>query len=219
MNFPPKLQKRISDTVQSLEALAKNPLFMDTLIIDEIIAFYRDAIKSHRSQLLAIVSQSADLPPSPFEACSRLITLQKDDDSTGTELSIKLEELAAHWRTILRDIHNIQTHINHLQEIASSTQEQRGRTRSPHRRGGHRQHTRQQSSEVLGPQAAEIFKLQNSTCEFWARCVNMYLERTTDRMKKSVSRPLAVAAREGSLWGGVRGGAWWEGGSSQVDVE
>lgn len=58
---------------------------------------------------------------------------------------------------------------------------------SPKRRDGCRQHTRQQSSEVLGPQAAEIFKLQNSTCEFWARCVNMYLERTTDRMKKSVS--------------------------------
>lgn len=61
MNFPFKLQKRISDTVQSLEALAKNPLFMDTLITDEIIAFYRDAIKRHRSQLLAIVSPSANL--------------------------------------------------------------------------------------------------------------------------------------------------------------
>lgn len=55
INFPPKLSKRISDTIHSLEALAKNPLFMDTLIIDEMIAFYRDAIKSHRSQLLAIV--------------------------------------------------------------------------------------------------------------------------------------------------------------------
>lgn len=55
MNFPPKLQQRISDSIHSLEALSKNPLFMDTLIIDEIITFYRDAIKSHRSQLLALV--------------------------------------------------------------------------------------------------------------------------------------------------------------------
>lgn len=60
MNFPSKLQKRISDAVQSLEALAKNPLFMDTLIIDEIIAFYRDAIKGHRTQLLSIVSSPND---------------------------------------------------------------------------------------------------------------------------------------------------------------
>lgn len=55
MNFPPKLQQRISDSIHSLEALSKSPLFMDTLIIDEIITFYRDAIKSHRSQLLALV--------------------------------------------------------------------------------------------------------------------------------------------------------------------
>lgn len=50
------LQKRISDTIHSLTALAKNPLFLDTLIIDEVIAFYRDAIKRHRAQLLALVS-------------------------------------------------------------------------------------------------------------------------------------------------------------------
>lgn len=55
VNFPPKLRKRIADTIHGLEALAKNPLFMDTLIIDEMIAFYRDAIKSHRTQLLAMV--------------------------------------------------------------------------------------------------------------------------------------------------------------------
>lgn len=39
-----------------MTALAKNPLFLDTLIIDEVIAFYRDAIKRHRAQLLALVS-------------------------------------------------------------------------------------------------------------------------------------------------------------------
>lgn len=58
MNFPLKLRKRIADTIHSLEALAKNPLFMDTLIIDEMIAFYRDAIKSHRTQLLAMVCET-----------------------------------------------------------------------------------------------------------------------------------------------------------------
>lgn len=185
MNFPAKLQKRIRESVQSMEALAKNPLFMDTLIIDEIIAFYRDAIKSHRTQLLAIVRILIRTHQSVW--WQTLTAPKKDDDATGTELSIKLEELAAHWRTILRDIHNIQTHINHLSEIANSTLEQRGRTKASQKRDSHRRHIRQQSSEVLGPQAAEIFKLQNSTCDFWARCVNMYLERTTDRMKKSVS--------------------------------
>lgn len=44
--------------MHSMEALAKNPFFMDTLIVDEVIAFYRDAIKSHRSRLLSIVRRS-----------------------------------------------------------------------------------------------------------------------------------------------------------------
>lgn len=56
INFPKVLQKRISDAIHSLTALAKNPLFLDTLIIDEVIAFYRDAIKRHRAQLLSLVS-------------------------------------------------------------------------------------------------------------------------------------------------------------------
>lgn len=103
-------------------------------------------------------------------------------------MSIKLEELATHWRTIIRDIHNLQTHINHLQELAATNIEQdRSKTPSLYKHDNYHQHTRQKSSEVLGPQAAEIFKLQNSTCEFWARCVNMYLERTTDRIRNSVS--------------------------------
>lgn len=44
-----------------MTALAKNPLFLDTLIIDEVIAFYRDAIKRHRAQLLALVSPLSHL--------------------------------------------------------------------------------------------------------------------------------------------------------------
>lgn len=55
MDFPEKLRKRIAKTIHSLEALAKSPLFMDTLIIDEIINFYRDAIKVHRKELQAMV--------------------------------------------------------------------------------------------------------------------------------------------------------------------
>lgn len=58
VDFPEKLRKRISTTVHSLQALAKNPLFMDTLIIDEIINFYRDVIKTHRGQMLAMVCLS-----------------------------------------------------------------------------------------------------------------------------------------------------------------
>ncbi|KAJ4391280.1 hypothetical protein N0V93_004897 [Gnomoniopsis smithogilvyi] len=170
MDFPEKLRKRIAKTIHSLEALAKSPLFMDTLIIDEIINFYRDAIKVHRTQMLAV----------------------NEDDNNSTETSIKLEELATHWRTILRDIHNIQTHIHHLQEIAASRAAQQRKatmmTASPHKSNNPYQHTRQKSSEVLGPQSAEIFKLQHSTCEFWARCVNMYLERTTDRIRNSTYR-------------------------------
>ncbi|KAF3769497.1 hypothetical protein M406DRAFT_325004 [Cryphonectria parasitica EP155] len=167
VNFPSKLQKRITDIIRSMEALAKNPLFMDTLIIDEVIAYYRDAIKSHRSQLLAL----------------------NDDDSKGTEMSIKLEELAANWRTILQDVHGIRAHIHQLQDLVRSREGQsQARASSVSGRSSFNQHTRQKSSEVFGPQAAEILELQHSTCEFWTRCVTMYLERTTDRAKNSVQR-------------------------------
>lgn len=55
LDFPEKLRKRISKAVHSLQALSTSPLFMDTLIVDEVINFYRDAIKSHRNQMLAMV--------------------------------------------------------------------------------------------------------------------------------------------------------------------
>ncbi|KAK7740497.1 hypothetical protein SLS53_005340 [Cytospora paraplurivora] len=180
MNFPQRLQKRISDTIHSLEALARNPLFMDTLIIDEMISFYRDAIKTHRAQLLAV---------------------QNDEETSSTDMSIKLEELAGNWRTILRDIQSIQTHIQHLQSVAETRTHQRqapapapARYHHHHHHHHHnpsqhrfqRGHTRQESSEVvLGPPAREILQLQNSTCEFWSRCVGMYLERTTARIDRT----------------------------------
>lgn len=179
MNFPQRLQKRISDTIHSLEALAKNPLFMDTLIIDEMIAFYRDAIKVHRSQLLAIPNDD-------------------NEELSSTDLAIKLEELAGHWRTILIDIQSIQTHIRHLRSVAE-TRVHRKRARTPppafpfpgggeyrgRGRGHDHGHTRQKSSDVFGPPAGEILQLQASTCEFWSRCVNLYLDRTTDRISEN----------------------------------
>lgn len=118
-------------------------------------------------------------------------------------MSIKLEELATHWRTILKDINSIQTHILHLRELAetrmasssshpnssslhlSSNDRRLGGGRG--REGDYHHHTRQKSSDVFGPAAAEIFQLQTSTCEFWTRCVNMYLERTTDRIRNATT--------------------------------
>ena len=188
MNFPPRLQNRIADTIHSLEALAKNPLFMDTLIVDEMIAFYRDAIKFHRGQLLAV---------------------QNDDETNSTDMSIKLEELAGHWRTILKDIQSIQTHIQHLQSVAEARSRQaRARARTPPApfpSGDyqHRRHTRQKSSDAFGPPAGEVLQLQRSTCEFWARCVNMYLERTASRIDRTSTtyrlRKTIPLRRRGSL--------------------
>lgn len=78
INFPKVLQKRISDSIHSLTALAKNPLFLDTLIIDEVIAFYRDAIKRHRAQLLALVSLLSHNSVSGFDLLpTRTAYLQK----------------------------------------------------------------------------------------------------------------------------------------------
>ncbi|POS77467.1 hypothetical protein DHEL01_v204145 [Diaporthe helianthi] len=185
VNFPKVLQNRISDSIHSLTALAKNPLFLDTLIIDEVIAFYRDAIKRHRAQLLAL----------------------NDDESNSTDLSIKLEELSTQWRTILRDIQDIQAHIHHLRSVADSRssrkhmQESTPGRHQPHGNGTHHKHTRQKSSDVFGPPATEILQLQLSTCDFWARCVNMYLERTTNRIKNSTYRMTKTIPlrRRGSL--------------------
>ncbi|KAI3397706.1 hypothetical protein diail_10475 [Diaporthe ilicicola] len=180
INFPKALQKRISDAIHSLTALAKNPLFLDTLIIDEVIAFYRDAIKRHRAQLLAL----------------------NDDDTNSTDLSIKLEELCTQWRTILRDIQDTQAHIHHLRSVAESrSSRKQERTASLHPHSDYHRHTRQKSSDVFGPPATEILQLQLSTCDFWARCVNMYLDRTTSRVKNSTYRMTKTIPlrRRGSL--------------------
>lgn len=200
------LQKRISDTIHSLTALAKNPLFLDTLIIDEVIAFYRDAIKRHRAQLLALVSFSvpqmcpkalASSRSAPFilEKHDALIAnnlCQNDDEFNSTDLSIKLEELSTQWRTILRDIQDMQAHIHQLRSVADSRSSRKEEGASgPHLHANHHKHTRQKSSDVFGPPAEEILQLQLSTCDFWARCVNMYLERTTNRIKNSVRALLA----------------------------
>lgn len=135
-------------------------------------------------------------------------------------MSIKLEELATHWRTILKDIQTIQTHILHLRDLAetrmalsSSQQHHHHHRNSSHlsssssrqrrQRGDYHQHTRQKSSDVFGPAAAEIFHLQSSTCEFWTRCVNMYLERTTDRIRNATTyrlrKTIPLLRRRGSL--------------------
>lgn len=182
VNYPPRLQRRILDTIQGLEALAKNPLFLDTLIIDEMIGYYRDAIKVHRAQLLAVQNDDNDEP------------------GGGTELAIRLEELAGNWRTILRDIQSIQAHIQRLRSLAETRKARPTRSRTPPppprrpfprgdflpRHRSHRGHTRQQSSgDVFGPPAGEVLQLQSSTCDFWTRCVTMYLERTGDRIGRA----------------------------------
>lgn len=115
---------------------------------------------------------------------------QNDDESNSTDLSIKLEELSTQWRTILRDIQDMQAHIHHLRSVAESRESRKQeRASGPHQHANYHKHTRQKSSDVFGPPATEILQLQLSTCDFWARCVNMYLERTTNRIKNSVRNP------------------------------
>lgn len=112
---------------------------------------------------------------------------QNDDDSNSTDLSIKLEELSTQWRTILRDIQDMQAHIHHLRSVADSREIRKQQKVSRlHPNSQYQKHTRQKSSDVFGPPATEILQLQLSTCDFWARCVNMYLERTSNRIKNSV---------------------------------
>lgn len=82
----------------------------------------------------------------------------------------------------------MQAHIHHLRSVADSRlSRKQEKTSGLHPHGDYHKHTRQKSSDVFGPPATEILQLQLSTCDFWARCVNMYLERTTNRIKNSVS--------------------------------
>lgn len=81
----------------------------------------------------------------------------------------------------------MQAHIHHLRSVADSRSAlKQERAASSHLQVNFHRHTRQKSSDVFGPPATEILQLQLSTCDFWARCVNMYLDRTTDRIKNSV---------------------------------
>jgi hypothetical protein len=84
----------------------------------------------------------------------------------------------------------MQAHIHHLRSVADSREarkQERHMSAGLHPDLNYRRHIRQKSSDVFGPPATEILQLQLSTCDFWARCVNMYLERTTNRIKNSVS--------------------------------
>lgn len=138
------------------------------------------------SQALASFRSAPPVPANhdPIVANSQR---QNDDESNSTDLSIKLEELSTQWRMILRDIHDMQAHIHCLRSVAESRESlKQERASGPHQHANYHKHTRQKSSDVFGPPATEILQLQLSTCDFWARCVNMYLERTTNRIKNSV---------------------------------
>lgn len=63
INFPDSLRVHIIDTVKSRPSVACNPLFIDTLIIDDVITSYRAAITELRLSLLNIVcTLSKELP-------------------------------------------------------------------------------------------------------------------------------------------------------------
>lgn len=94
-----------------------------------------------------------------------------------------------------------QQHHRNSSHLSSSSRQRR---RQQQQQGGdYHQHTRQKSSDVFGPAAAEIFHLQSSTCEFWTRCVNMYLDRTTDRIRDATTyrlrKTIPLLRRRGSL--------------------
>ncbi|KAF4337214.1 hypothetical protein FBEOM_8907 [Fusarium beomiforme] len=98
VNFPDSLQNHIMATVKSRPSVTCNPLFIDTLIIDDVIASYRAAIAELRLSLLNI---------------------EKDvDKSTIEDRTRKLHALAVKWHTILKDMKDIQEHIQHLQSFS-----------------------------------------------------------------------------------------------------
>lgn len=83
--------------MQSLQALSKSHLFLDTLIIDEIINFYRDAIKSHRNQMLAMVATSPPESGPLTPTCP-----QTDPDPHRTATTPPIPKFRSNSRSSLR---------------------------------------------------------------------------------------------------------------------
>ncbi|KIN03010.1 hypothetical protein OIDMADRAFT_27483 [Oidiodendron maius Zn] len=149
INIPPSLKDRIFDAVKSSPSLACMPFFIDMLILDDLLASYRVAITDQRASLRAV---------------------ERDMDSSTIESRTKkLHVLAVKWHTILKDLADIQQHIQHLRSISTSKIPPRTDSTNP-------------SSQPSDSSPGEVFQLMESTCLFWSRWVTAYLERTNIRI-------------------------------------
>ncbi|EXL51684.1 hypothetical protein FOCG_07511 [Fusarium oxysporum f. sp. radicis-lycopersici 26381] len=148
INFPHSLQDHITNMVKSCPSLACKPLFIDTLILDDVIASYRAAIADQRVSLLDI---------------------EKDvDKSTIADRTRKLHALAVKWHTILKDLTDIQQHIQHLKSLSFRISPQ--------------PHVSTPNSQLHPSSLDEALHIMESSCLFWFRWVTAYLERTNIRI-------------------------------------
>lgn len=91
------------------------------------------------------------------------------DSSTIESRTKKLHVLAVKWHTILKDLADIQQHIQHLRSISTSKILPRTGSANP-------------VSQPSASSPDEVFQLMESTCLFWSRWVTTYLERTNIRI-------------------------------------
>lgn len=92
---------------------------------------------------------------------------KEDGKSNITAQTEKLHWLAVNWHTMLKDIADIQHHIQHLYILAEFSVKKDPQLQAVH---------------PSGSSARQALELQKSSCEFWSRWVTTYLERTNIRI-------------------------------------
>ncbi|RFU34190.1 hypothetical protein B7463_g2176, partial [Scytalidium lignicola] len=164
INFAPPLKKRISDAIKSSLSLACKPFFIDTLILDHLLASYRAAIADRRASLLAVVTK----PSNSFRVKLTRYQEKFTDKSTIEDRTNKLHVLAVQWHTIWKDLADVKQHIQHLRSISKKIMTQ---TENIY-----------EDSLPLISSSDEALQLMESSCLFWSRWVTAYLERTNIRI-------------------------------------
>ncbi|KAH8588422.1 hypothetical protein B0O99DRAFT_728327 [Bisporella sp. PMI_857] len=154
VNFPSTLQEYISITIEKRPSLIKELFFIESLIVIKVLASYHSAIASHRETLRGIEQKD-------IEEHSR--------NGDHNEHIVALHKLAVKWHTILKDLTDIEKHLDHLLSTADRI------ARADSARSSGRANTYSHSS-------FKTLRHHKSSCQIWSQCVRTYSERTNIRI-------------------------------------
>ncbi|OIW26695.1 hypothetical protein CONLIGDRAFT_646845 [Coniochaeta ligniaria NRRL 30616] len=100
VNFPTSTVERIVEGISQHPKSTSKLLFVDTLITDDILRSYRQAISSRNKQLISIERET--------------------DRSSIGEQTKRLHALSVSWHTIYKDLIDLEEQIKHMRQVSNT---------------------------------------------------------------------------------------------------